>query len=332
MTAQLHIVSGKGGTGKTTVAAALSLALARVGQRVLTVEVEGREGLCQVFDVPPIGPRETRVARGIGGGEVLGLAIDPKDALLEYLQMFYKLGRAGGLLEKFGAIDFATTIAPGMRDVLTIGKVYEVVRRDEHHARRGFQPYDAVVLDAPPTGRIGRFLAVNRELSGLARMGPIKKQADSIMDMLTSGRSRVHLVTLAEEMPVQETLDAAADLRSLGLPLGTVVVNGEREPLLPEHTRDLLAAAAVGHHDDALDATPLADDLAAVGLRVGPTMIDGLVAAGHRLADRLDLQERERARLDDLDLPLVRLPALPEGTDAGGLRTLATLLHEQGMR
>ena len=152
---RLHVVTGKGGTGKTTVAAALALALADRGQRVLLTEVEGRQGIAQLFDVPPLpvrGPHRRRP----GGGEVFGLAVDPKAALLEYLQMFYKLGRAGDLLERFGAVDFATTIAPGIRDVLLTGKVYEAVRRRRRPPGAGprRQPaYDAVVLDAPPTGR-----------------------------------------------------------------------------------------------------------------------------------------------------------------------------------
>ncbi len=115
-----------------------------------------------------------------GGGEVVGLSIDPKAALLEYLQMFYKLGRAGRLLEKFGAIDFATTIAPGVRDVLLIGKIYEANRRrrDGRHKGDSAPVYDGIVLDAPPTGRIGRFLSVNSEVADLARVGPIASQAD----------------------------------------------------------------------------------------------------------------------------------------------------------
>ena len=126
---RLHVVTGKGGTGKTTVAAALALALATHGKRILLVEVEGRQGLAQLFDVPPLGYGETSLAVGPWGGEVLGLAVEPRAALMEYLATFYKLGRAGRLLEKAGAIDFATTIAPGLRDVLLTGKVYEAARR-----------------------------------------------------------------------------------------------------------------------------------------------------------------------------------------------------------
>jgi anion-transporting ArsA/GET3 family ATPase len=127
---------------------------------------------------------------------VVALAVDPEEALLEYLEMFYKLGRAGRALRKIGAIDFATTIAPGMRDVLLTGKVYEAVRRRQA-GRSGPLVYDAVVLDAPPTGRIGRFLGVNAEVAGLAKVGPVRGQADAIMGFLTSPMTAVHVVDAA---------------------------------------------------------------------------------------------------------------------------------------
>nr|WP_286690174.1 ArsA-related P-loop ATPase [Aeromicrobium sp. REDSEA-S38_B2] len=122
----LHVVTGKGGTGKTTVAAALATSLAARGRRVLLCEVEGRQGIAQLFDVAPLPYEERRIANGLDGGAVHALAIDPEAALLEYLQMFYRLGRAGKALDKFGIIDFATTIAPGVRDVLLTGKVFHV--------------------------------------------------------------------------------------------------------------------------------------------------------------------------------------------------------------
>src|SRR5215218_4813425 len=114
---RLHVVTGKGGTGKTTVAAALALALAADGGRILLVEVEGRQGIAPLFGLGPLPYQERRVATTAGGGEVRALAVDPEEALLEYLDMFYKLGVAGRALRKVGAIDFATTIAPGLRDV-----------------------------------------------------------------------------------------------------------------------------------------------------------------------------------------------------------------------
>lgn len=171
---RLHVVTGKGGTGKTTVAAALALALAREGRKVLLCEAEGRQGIARLFDLDPLPYAERRIARGWapeGGqaGQVFGLHIDPEAALLEYLQMYYHLGRAGAALDKFGVVEFATTIAPGVRDVLLTGKVYEAAKTDR---RGGGQVYDAVVLDAPPTGRIGPFLGVSGELSGLAKRVP----------------------------------------------------------------------------------------------------------------------------------------------------------------
>src|SRR5918996_2469903 len=231
---RLHVVTGKGGTGKTTVAGALALALASDGQRVLLCEVEGRQGIAQLFDVPPLPYEERSIAvsarsGAAQGGEVYALAIDPESALLEYLAMYYRLGRAGKALDRFGVIDFATTIAPGVRDVLLTGKVYEAARR---RTKDGDLVYDSIVLDAPPTGRIARFLNVNSEVAGLAKVGRIRRQADAIMTLLRSQRTAVHLVTLLEEMPVQETQDAIEELRAADLPVGSVIVNRRhRSPL-----------------------------------------------------------------------------------------------------
>jgi len=320
---RLHIVTGKGGTGKTTVAAALATAYASSGKHVLIAEVEERQGISQAFDVPQLGDTEIQVARGQHGGDVYGLAVDPKAALMEYLQMFYKLGMAGGLLERFGVVDFATTIAPGLRDVLLIGKVYEAVRRREgRRGHRGERPYDVVVLDAPPTGRIGRFLGVNHEIAGLAKVGPIKSQADSITALLQSKQTAVHIVSLLEEMPVQETVDAVRELTELRLPVGAIVINQEREPLLSPEARALV-------RDDGFDTGPLEKDLRAVDLRVGPTLVGGLVQAGRDLDERLDMQDREREQLAALNRPTYHLPFLHEGLDAGGLRELATALDDQ---
>src|SRR5437763_63239 len=110
--ARLHVVTGKGGTGKTTVAAALAVALATGGRKTLLVEVEGRQGIAHLFDVPPMPYQERRVAVVPGGGEVRALAVDAEEALLEYFAMFYNLGFAGRTLRRMGAIEFATTLAP----------------------------------------------------------------------------------------------------------------------------------------------------------------------------------------------------------------------------
>ena len=265
---QLHVVTGKGGTGKSTVAAALALALAGSGRNVLLCEVEGRQGIARMFDVDPLPYEERRVAKGLPdanglAGQVHALHIDPESALLEYLAMYYKLGRAGKALDRFGVIDFATTVAPGVRDVLLTGKVYEAVQRprrsDKRDTSRGrnrspAMTYDAVVLDAPPTGRIRQFLDVNSELAGLAKVGPIKTQADRVMELLRSPRTAVHLVTILEEMPVQETADGITELRGAGLPVGGVIVNLVRP-------QDLGAKDLASVRSGSVDATAIASDL-----------------------------------------------------------------------
>ncbi len=316
--ARLHVVTGKGGTGKTTAAAALALALAADGRRTLLVEVEGRQGLAQLFDTPPLPYQERRIAVAPDGGEVRALAVDPEEALLEYLEMFYGLKRAGRALRRMGAVDFATTIAPGMRDVLLTGKVKEAVTRVE----QGHRVYDAVVLDAPPTGRIVRFLNVTAEVAGLARVGPIKAQSEGVMAVLRSTQTAVHVVTLLEEMPVQESVDAIAELRASGLPVGAVLVNMTRPPRLPEPA--LLAAAA-----GTVDAGGLAAGLAAAGLAA--SLAGPLAAETVEHAQRWALEDENRAAVAALGLPTYELPFLSEPVDLGGLYALAERLREQGV-
>ncbi|MEO7753431.1 MAG: ArsA-related P-loop ATPase [Terracoccus sp.] len=324
--ARLHVVTGKGGTGKTTIAAALAIALAGGDRRVLLAEVEERQGISQTFDVPPLGPDETRVAKFGGRGEIIGLSIEPKTALLEYLQLFYKLGRAGRLLEKFGAVDFATTIAPGVRDVLLIGKIYEANRRreDGRHKRGGGPAYDALVLDAPPTGRIGRFLSVNSEVAGLAKVGPIHSQSESINRLLTSDQTVIHVVTLLEEMPVQETIEAIAELRSKGMRPGAVVVNMVRRPALDEAA---LEQARAGKLHKASIRTQLTE----AGVTVTPELLDGLLDEARDHALRVDLEREQLALLEATGLPVVQVPALSGGVDSGSIRELADVLVAEGM-
>lgn len=325
---RLHIVTGKGGTGKTTVAAAMAVALAATGKRVLLAEVEDRQGISQTFDVPPLPPTEVRIGGGARGGEVYGLAVDAKAALMEYLQLFYKLGRAGGVLERFGAIDFATTIAPGVRDVLLIGRIYEASRRreDAKHHRHSTAPlvYDAIVLDAPPTGRIGRFLSVGSEVAGLAKMGPIRSQADSLTEVLRSAATRVHVVTLLEDMPVQETLDAVAELRNLGMPVGAIVVNQVRSGLLAGEADAAIDLAEVS-------AEVLTADLQRVGLDVTPHLVTGLLSQVRAHREQVEVEGEQLAVLAHLGQPVVAVPVLLDGIDPDALREIADILADQGM-
>lgn len=326
---RLHVVTGKGGTGKTTVAAALALALARDRRRVLVAEVEGRQGLAQVFGHDPLPYVPTLLARS-GNGEVHGLAIEAKAALLEYLEVFYRLGRAGRALERIGAVDFATTIAPGLRDVLLTGKIYDALRQQADGRRgEGAPAWDAVVLDAPPTGRIGRFLNVNDDLADLARVGPVRAQAASIMRVLASRATAVHLVTLLEDMPVQETCDAVDELRRLELPVGTVIVNEVRPPLLTEAD---LRAALRGRLDTADTRADIVAALRAAGLALpgDPNqLVCALVDQAVEHARRVTAEDGHRKRLADLSLPIIDLPQLPgvaEGMDLSALHELADTL------
>lgn len=188
--------------------------------------------------------------------------------------------------------------------------------------------YDYVVMDAPPTGRITRFLNVNDEVAGLAKIGPIHNQAQAVMRVLKSAETSVHLVTLLEEMPVQETADGIAELRSARLPVGRIIVNMVRPEVLDAADLELVRKAP---------RTAVARSLSAAGLggarRGGNAerLIDPLVAQADEYAERYELEHEQRAVLGELGLPLHELPLLAEGMDLAGLYELAAELREQGM-
>jgi anion-transporting ArsA/GET3 family ATPase len=322
---RLHVVTGKGGTGKTTVAGALALALAADGRNVLLMEVEGRQGIAQLFDVPPLPYAERRIAVGLGsqsreGGDVFALVADAESALSEYLEMFYNLRLAGSALTRLGVMDFATTIAPGLRDVLLTGKAAEAVRRK---GTGGRPVYDAVVMDAPPTGRIGRFLNVSSEVSDLAKVGPIRGHADTVQRVIRSPQTVVHFVTVLEEMPVQETLDGIGELSSLGgLRAGGIIVNMTRPLDLPP---DQVQAAAAGNLDQAL----LVLGLKSAGLDLSPDLAAALAAEVSDEARTAAAQRLQQDRLDAAGRPCYQLPWISGGIDLAGLYRLAAALREQ---
>lgn len=321
---RLHVVTGKGGTGKTTIAGALALSLARGGRRVLVMEVEGRQGLAQLFDTAPLPYAERHVAVAPGGGEVWALAVDPEEALLEYLELFYKMRRAGSALRRIGAIEFATTIAPGMRDVLLTGKAMEATKR----MRDGRPVYDAVVLDAPPTGRITRFLNVNSEVAGLAKVGPIKSHADKVMSVIKSPRTAVHFVSVLEEMPVQETVDGVAELHSAGILVGAVVVNMHRGSHL--NATQLRSALKETLPHDAITASL---DEAGLGRdhKSLTDIVNELCDQAHGNALRVKLETSERQELERLGQPIYTLPLLSGGADLSGVYELSAMLTSQGI-
>jgi len=315
-------VTGKGGTGKSTVAAALALTLASGGRKVLLVEVEGRQGIAQLFDVPPLPYKELKIAIAEHGGQVNALAIDIEAAFLEYLDMFYNLGIAGRAMRRIGAIEFATTIAPGLRDVLLTGKIKEsVIRVDKNK----LPVYDAIVVDAPPTGRIVRFLDVTRAVSDLAKGGPVYSQAEGVVKILHSDQTAIHLVTLLEALPMQETMEAIDELQELGLPIGSVIVNRNIEAYLEP---DDLAKAAEGD----VDADAVHAGLAAAGIKLPDADFAGLLTETIQHATRITARAASAEQLEQLQVPRLELPTIADGVDLGSLYELSESLAQQGVR
>lgn len=307
----VHIVSGKGGTGKTTIAGALACALATEGRRVLLCEVEGREGISELFDTKPLhNAGERRLVKTPAGGTVHGLAMDPESALMEYLETHYHLGIAGKALDRFGVVDFATSIAPGLQDVLLTGKVYEVARRLIKN-RPG--AYDAVVLDAPPTGRIAKFLNVHDAVVDLAKVGPIRNQASAITAVLRSEHTVVHLTTLLEDMPITETAEAVADLGPTRIQIGAVIANMTL-PRSLDH--DQLQLAVQGRL---------------------PITVPGLSEVANKAlasefaqdAQRMLDEDARRERLTELGLPIVEVGLDPYGIDVSSLFSIGDAIREQ---
>ena len=320
--ARLHFVTGKGGTGKTTVAAALALTLAAGGRRVLLVEVEERQGIAQLFDVPPLPYQEVKVATADAGGHVNALAVDIEAAFLEYLDMFYNLGIAGRAMRRVGAIEFATTIAPGLRDVLLTGKVKEAAVRLGPDKRPA---YDAIVVDSPPTGRIAPFLDVTKALATLAKGGPVHGQSEGVVRLLHSEQTAIHLVTLLEALPIQETIEAIEELESLELPIGTVIVNRNIPAFLPA---DALAPAADGE----IDAAAVRSGLARAGIELPDHEVAGLLTETIEHASRIRARAESAVELEKIRVPLLELPTIADGVDLGSLYELAEILAQQGVR
>jgi anion-transporting ArsA/GET3 family ATPase len=282
---RLLIVAGKGGVGKTVVTATLARAAARIGLSTLVIEVEGKSGLATMFGQRPLDYTEAVLSAGggpAGEGEVRARTLTPDEALLDYLQD-HGLSRISKRLVSSGALDVVATAAPGIKDILILGKVKQLERAGEA---------DLIVLDAPAAGHAITFLQSASALLDTVRVGPINAQARDVLEMLTDhSRCRVVLVTLPEETPVNELVDTAFSLEDrVGVGLGPVVVNGLYDDLPGLFTSPVEAAATAG-------AT----------LRAGEA--DGLREAAAFRADRMALQVEQVARLADrLPLAQIRLP------------------------
>ncbi len=311
--ARLLIVTGKGGTGKTTVAAALAMAAAMRERRSLVVEVEGRQGLARLFGRRTLGHTEVTLAAGVAG-----LSVDPEASLREYLGR-YGVAPLARVLSWAGLTRFVTAAAPGLGDILLVGKVWEATTRT---LRGGRPAYDLVVLDAPPTGRVVPFLRAPETVSELAKVGPIRHQAAQVKGLLDDPRrTQIVLTTLPEELPVTETLESAAVLEAAGLPLGPVVAN--------QVMGDRLGGRASRLPGLAGDPTPLAQAAKEAGVELDQEAISVLVGEAR---DRHRVVTRQRRLLKELrdglpGLAVAELPLLADGVvGPASIRALAERL------
>ena len=255
---RLLFVTGKGGVGKTTVAAGLAQLAAEHGKRVLVCEVDAKGDVTSLFEAPPTDFTPREVAPGIWS-----MSMDTEASLREYLKLHLRIpvmGRIGPLAKAF---DFVATAAPGVREILTVGKFcYEV--RERH--------YDLVVVDAPASGHIVGQLAAPQAINDLVKVGLIRSQTDWMLDILSDpGQTGLVAVCTPEEMPVSETLELERRVRQeTTVRMSAVVVNrvlpelfGQREEEIfeqlrrPETEREL-AARAGGDVTPVLEAARLA--------------------------------------------------------------------------
>jgi anion-transporting ArsA/GET3 family ATPase len=222
---RLLFVAGKGGVGRTTVAASLGLLAARHGKRTIVCEVASQERVSRTFTDAGVGYRETQLADNL-----YGISIDPEDSMQEFLVDQVGSRRLAGLLFHNRIFEYLAAATPGLRELVTIGKVWELALLERR--RPGDAPYDLVILDGPPTGQGLGMLRTPRTFAEVARVGPIRRKALMIDEFLRDpARTGVVSVALPEEMPVNETLEFRSKLHSdMGHDVELVVMNA----LLPE--------------------------------------------------------------------------------------------------
>jgi anion-transporting ArsA/GET3 family ATPase len=225
---RLLFVTGKGGVGKTTVSAALGLRAAREGRRVMVCEVSEQERMPELFGAGGGGHREVELCEGLWH-----LSVSPERAKEEWLRYQLRSGALAGVLGHSRIFQYLTAAAPGLTELVTIGKVWELAQLDRKAARAS--PYDLVIVDAPATGQALAMLRAPRTFADVARVGPIHRQAGIIAAFLEDPSATAYVaVTLPEEMPVNETLELER-----AQPLDAIYVNA----LYPERFTRAEAAA-----------------------------------------------------------------------------------------
>jgi anion-transporting ArsA/GET3 family ATPase len=287
------VLAGKGGVGKTTMTAAMARMAADAGKSVLIVELEGKSGIAAAFGRgEDLGYEEELLSEGVRARR-----LTPDDALVEYLED-HGLKRVSKRLARSGLLDVVATAIPGIRDILVLGKVKQLERAGAA---------DLILVDAPATGHAITFLTSARGMVDAARGGPLRTQAQDVVELLSDpARCRVILVTLPEELPVSETIESAYTLEDkAGVQLGPVIVNAcDPEPLgLDRPAADVVAAAGLG-----ADAVP-------------PAHVAALEAARVFRLDRhaVSAEQLERLRRE-LPLPRLLVPSVP-GDHIGSAET-----------
>ena len=223
---RLWIVTGKGGTGKTTLTATLALLATRAGSRVLVVSANGDDALAGLLGLPPARTTEGQIHAV--APRLSALFMEPEASLAEYIDLQLHVGGLGKRLLSSRAFHGFLEAAPGWRDLVTLGNLWHL-EQEQQGARPRF---DLIVVDAPATGHAFSLLSVPEVVLEAVRMGPLRRRAEDIRALLTDRtRTECVLVTQAEELPVRETLELASSLRGLGIALGPVLLNRWIQPL-----------------------------------------------------------------------------------------------------
>lgn len=289
------IVSGKGGVGKTTVSASLALVAARQGRKVCVVEVDQKGTLTKL-----LGGREATYHPTELTPRVWGVNITAERALAEYLEVQYHMKRISRVFTSSHFVDYIATAAPGLEDILILGKIWflEKGRHTEHD-------FDTIIVDAPAAGHMLTFLSAPMGLSDAVRVGPIKRQAEWLVEMLRDPkRARVHLVTLPEEMPVSETMETKAALDGkVGISTGHTFANAVYRPLLDDEEQSLYEAIAA---DGSIDELCKAADR--VGLSLDRRDLEALQGYAGFLRSRRSVQADHLARLRKVAGGVIDLP------------------------
>jgi anion-transporting ArsA/GET3 family ATPase len=215
--------------GKSTVSAALGVAATRQGKRTMICEVAQQERISRLFHGQGVGYHETEI-----GPSLFAFSIDPQRALEEYLQMQIRIKPLYDLLFRNRIFTYFASAAPGLRELVTVGKMWELAQLDRR-VKKGSK-YDLVIVDAPATGHGLGLLRTPKTFGDIARVGPIKRQADTIYRFITDERlTSVCAVAWPEEMPVNETLELQAKLDSdLDMKLDRIFMNGIYPKLFTE--------------------------------------------------------------------------------------------------